>query len=249
MGKNFKMQYFKSIYERYHRASKRLKNKILDEFCKVCGYNRKYAISKLTGRTIEDRQNIQQKAKKHKERQMRYADQTIGILAKVWEAAGYPCSTRLKALFPLWLPWTEKHFRFNARIKKQLLDISPRQIDRRLRKQKLKVGRRIYGSTKPGTLLKHQIPIKTDHWDVKEPGFTEIDTVSHSGNSAAGEFTYSVNQTDILTGWVETRAVLGRGEKAVARVILVMEQYFPCFWIKLVLAQKLGDTMTSPKHS
>ncbi|MBI5700560.1 hypothetical protein HZC34_01780 [Candidatus Saganbacteria bacterium] len=102
----------------------------------------------------------------------------------------------------------KKNFSINDQIAKQLQRISPRQMERRLQKLKVKVKRRIYGGTKPETLLKHQIPIKTDHWDVKEPGFTEIDTVSHSGNCASGEFAYSVNQTDILTGWVETRAAI-----------------------------------------
>jgi hypothetical protein len=227
MEKEFKMKYFQSIYERYHRASKRLKGKILDEFCKVCGYRRKYAIAKLNGAAVEERQYRRQTVAKQRHRPTIYSDQTINILGKVWEAANYPCSTRLKSILRLWLPWIEKHFQPTAEIKEQLLNISPRQMDRRLQRQKLKAKRRIYGGTKPGTLLKHQIPIKTDHWDVKEAGFTEIDTVSHSGNSAAGLFAYSVNQTDILTGWVETRAVLGKGEKEVSRAIEEMEQYFP----------------------
>jgi len=227
MGKEFKMKYFQSIYERYHQASKRLKGKILDEFCKVCGYRRKYAIAKLNGTAVAERQYQRQAGEKQRRRATTYANQTINILGKVWEAANYPCSTRLKSILQLWLPWIEKYFQPEADIKEQLLNISPRQMDRRLQGKKLKAKRRLYGGTKPGTLLKHQIPIKTDHWDVKEAGFTEIDTVSHSGNSAAGLFAYSVNQTDILTGWVETRAVLGKGEKEVGRAIEEMEQYFP----------------------
>ena len=227
MKKDFKVQYFQSICERYSRSSKFTKSKILDEFCRVCKYNRKYAIGKLGGPPAEDRQYLQQKAKKHRQRPSIYANQTINVLAEVWEAAKYPCSTRLVALLPLWMPWIEKYFQISAQTKQQLLRISPRQIDRRLRKHRSKLKKRIYGGTKPGTLLKHQIPIKTDCWDVKEPGFTEIDTVSHSGNNASGEFVYSVNQTDILTGWVETRAVLGKGEKEVSQKIEDMEQYFP----------------------
>lgn len=227
MNKEFKMKYFQSIYERYHQASKRLKGKILDEFCKVCGYRRKYAIAKLNGVAVEERQYRRQTAEKQRRRPTIYSDQTINILGKVWEAANYPCSTRLKSILRLWLPWIEKYFQPTAEIKEQLLKISPRQMDRRLQRQKLKAKRRLYGGTKPGTLLKHQIPIKTDHWDVKEAGFTEIDTVSHSGNSATGLFAYSVNQTDILTGWVETRAVLGKGEINVGQAIEEMERSFP----------------------
>src|SRR5208337_3907207 len=85
----------------------------------------------------------------------------------------------------------------------------------------------LYGRTKPGTLLKHHIPLKTDHWDVQVPGFTEIDLVSHSGNSAAGDFCYSLNVTDIYTGWTETRAVLGRGQEAVRQALEEIRQALP----------------------
>ena len=91
-------------------------------------------------------------------------------------------------------------------------------------------SKRSCGRTKPGTLLKHHIPIKTDNWDVKSPGWTEGDTVSHPGNSAEGHFGYAVNQTDILTTWVESRAILGKGEKAVVDALDEMAQAFP-FWI------------------
>lgn len=227
MEKGFKMKYFQSIYERYHQVSKRLKGKILDEFCKVCGYRRKYAIAKLNGGTIEERQRKRRIATRQRCRPITYSDQAINILGKVWEAANYPCSTRLKSILRLWLPWLEKHYQIKADIREQLLKISPRQMDRRLQRKKFKAKRRLYGGTKPGTLLKHQIPIKTDHWDVKEAGFTEIDTVSHSGNSAAGIFVYSVNLTDILSGWVETRAILGKGEKEIGGTIEEIEQVLP----------------------
>jgi hypothetical protein len=87
--------------------------------------------------------------------------------------------------------------------------------------------RRLYGRTKPGTLLKHQIPVKTDCWDVHEPGFTEIDLVSHSGPDASGELIHSLNLTDVQTGWVETRAVMGRGESGVVQAIEEIRQSVP----------------------
>src|SRR5260370_15412726 len=92
-------------------------------------------------------------------------------------------------------------------------------MDRRLKAQKRQRRRRIYGRTKPGYLLKHHIPVKTDRWDVATPGFTEVDLVSHSGNSASGEFAHTLNVTDIHTTWTESRAVLGRGEEAVQRAL------------------------------
>ncbi|MGH9448336.1 MAG: integrase, partial [Terriglobia bacterium] len=118
-------------------------------------------------------------------------------------------------------------FHLTSELERQLLQISPRSIDYRLRPEKRKLRRRIYGRTKPGTLLKHHIPLKTDHWDVKVPGFTEIDLVSHSGNSASGEFCYSLNVTDIHTGWTETRAVLGKSQEAVRAALEAVREALP----------------------
>jgi hypothetical protein len=85
----------------------------------------------------------------------------------------------------------------------------------------------LYGRTKPGTLLKHHIPIKTDSWDVKTPGFTEIDLVSHSGNSASGEFLQSLNVTDIHSTWVESRAVMGKRQIGVLNAMQEIEPALP----------------------
>ena len=112
-------------------------------------------------------------------------------------------------------------------MQKQLLSISPATIDRRLKAKKRQLKKRLYGRTKPGTLLKHHIPIKTDNWDVKTPGFTEIDLVSHSGNSAAGEFLHSLNVTDIHTTWVESRAVMGKSQIGVLNAMQDIEQALP----------------------
>jgi hypothetical protein len=143
----------------------------------------------------------------------------IDALAAIWEAASFPWSLRLKAMLPLWLPWAHKHLRLSKAVEDQLLSISPRQMDRRLASRKRKLSRRLYGRTKPGSLLKHHIPIKTDHWDVTTPGFTEIDLVSHSGDRADGQFLHSLNVTDIHTTWVETRAVHGKGDAGIQAVL------------------------------
>ncbi|MCI0615677.1 transposase family protein, partial [bacterium] len=156
-----------------------------------------------------------------------YSARVIDILAMLWAAAGYICSLRLKAAIPLWLPWLRKHLHIDAEIEQSLLSMSARQMDRRLQSRKKKAKKAIYGRTKPGSLLKHHIPIKTEHWDVHTAGFTEIDLVSHSGNSAAGVFAYSLNLTDILTTWVETRAVLGKSELGVIAALDEMRQSLP----------------------
>jgi hypothetical protein len=123
------------------------------------------------------------------------------------------------------MPWIRKRFKLSPEIEKQLLSISPRQMDRRLAAKKNQKRRRIYGRTKPGYLLKHHIPIKTDSWDVASPGFTEVDLVSHSGNSGEGEFGYSLNITDIQTTWTET--LLGKGQTAVQQALDEIEGMLP----------------------
>jgi hypothetical protein len=151
----------------------------------------------------------------------------IQALTAIWKAAGFPWSVRLKALLPLWLPWARRRLRLSAPVCRQLRAISPRQIDRRLAPAKRTLTTRRYGRTKPGTLLKHHIPLKTDHWDVTVPGFTELDLVAHGGERADGEFAHSLNVTDIHTTWGETRAVLGRGEHRVQTALEEIRQALP----------------------
>jgi len=215
MGGRTRREYLRAIYPRYRKADRRQRRIILDEFCSNCGYNRKYAI-----RLLNELPPGRRPCGSHRRRgPARYGAQTLSVLVAVWERAGYPWSRRLKALLPLWMPWIRKRFGISAEIERQLLLISPRQMDRRLKERKLRLKRRIYGRTKPGTLLKHHIAIRTEAWSVNCPGFLEVDLVSHSGNSAEGEFVYSLNVTDIHTTWVETRAVLGKGQLLVVAAL------------------------------
>ena len=221
MSQKSKWEYLKAIYTRYRKASKELRALILNEFCQVCGYHRKYAIRLLNGPAP------QKPAARHKTRPPSYPAKVISVLSLIWEAAGYPCSQRLKALLPLWLPWAQKRFSLSAQLQKQLLSISPSTIDRRLKAKRRLLKKRLYGRTKPGTLLKHHIPIKTDSWNVTAPGFTETDLVSHSGNSEKGEFVHSLNVTDIHSTWVEGRAVMGKGQAGVLDAMKEIEQALP----------------------
>jgi hypothetical protein len=116
---------------------------------------------------------------------------------------------RLKAMLPMWMPWIRKRLGMGSETERELLTISLRQMDRRLRDKKLQACRKLYGRTKPGLLLKHQIAVKTESWDVRSPGFTEIDLVSHSGNSGAGEFGHTLNVTDIHSTWVLAHSEIG----------------------------------------
>ena len=222
MGGKSRWDYLKAIYSRYKKVSKPLRARILDEFCQVCGYNRKYAIRLLNGPAPQQPEPTTAKG-----RRPTYGAKVILSLTVIWEAAGYPCSTRLKALLALWVPWAVKRLAISDPVQKQLLSISPATMDRRLKAKKRQLKKRLYGRTKPGTLLKHHIPIKTDSWDVKTPGFTETDLVSHCGNSEQGEFIHSLNVTDVHTTWVETRAVMGKGQAGVLDAMKQIEQALP----------------------
>ncbi|MGH9701394.1 MAG: integrase catalytic domain-containing protein, partial [Candidatus Acidiferrales bacterium] len=222
MGNKGRWEYLRAIYERYRLAGRQGKKVILSEFCANTGYHRKYAIRLLNGPRPEKRRKPRERR-----RGWSYSAETLAILTAVWEAAGYPWSVRLKALLPGWMPWIRKRFRLRPEVEKQLGTISARQMDRRLGAQKKQRRRRLYGRTKPGYLLKHHIAVKTDSWDVCVPGFTEVDLVSHSGNSGAGEFAHTLNVTDIHSTWTESRAVMGRGEEAVQRALNEIKEELP----------------------
>jgi len=221
MSRQSKWEYLRRIHHRYCRASSRSKQAILDEFCWNCGYQRKYAIRLLNG--PPPRPSPPQRRK----RRPTYGPHVISVLSAIWEAAGYPWSVRLKALLPVWMPWARKRFRLTPGVEQQLLRLSARTIDYRLRLRKRQLKKRIYGRTKPGTLLKHHLPVKTDCWDVRQPGFTEVDLVSHAGSSASGDCCHSLNLIDIHTTWVETRAVLGKGQEGVRRAMEAIRQALP----------------------
>lgn len=209
--------------ELYKKADRRERSRLLDEFCALTGYHRKYAIALL--RQPPDTPGP---GRSKRRRGVTYSQASIEALAWIWQAAGYPWSQRLKALLPLWLPWARSHVRgLTPAVEAALLRISARQIDRRLKGRKRELKKRVYGRTKPGTLLKHQIPIRTDNWDVSEPGYCEVDLVCHSGPHASGEYIYSLNGTDLHTGWCETRAIMGRSETAVAEALEAIRQALP----------------------
>ncbi len=214
MSRQAKWEYLQSIYARYQQASKAEKALILDEFCRVCGCHRKHAIRKLKA-PLPSALPV----RKPRVRARRYGQACRAALQAVWEVAGFPWSVRLKALLLLWQPWIQKRYGLTPAALAELLAISPRQMDRVLAEHKYRLRKRIYGRTKPGALLKHHIPIRTDNWDITRPGFVELDLVSHSGNSADGEFIYSLNLTDIYSGWTETRALMGKGQRGVVQAL------------------------------
>jgi hypothetical protein len=215
-----KREYVQAIYQRYRGARRPEKQRILDEFCQVTRHHRKHAIRLLNGPAPGAGRPPQRRA-------LTYSPAVIEALRASWEAAGYPWSLRLKALLPLWLPWARRRLRLRPAVERQLLAISPRQMDRRLAPHRRPILQRLYGRTKPGTLLKHHIPLKTDRWEVATPGFTEIDLVAHCGSLGEGEFVHSLNVTDIHTTWVETAAVLGKSQVAVQQALEELREALP----------------------
>jgi transposase InsO family protein len=224
MSHRSRWEYFRAIYARYRQADRKLKRVILNEFCANTGYHRKYAIRLLNGPPLG---RAQAQRRRRRGRSPSYSSVVVSVLQAVWEAAGYPWSVRLKALLPLWMPWVRRRFRVSAEVERQLGRISARQMDRRLRGRKQRLRRRLYGRTRPGSLLKHHIPVQTAAWSEHVAGFSEVDLVSHSGNAASGEFAYSLNLTDLHTTWTETRALLGKGETAVVAAFQDIEAALP----------------------
>lgn len=211
-------EYLEAIGKRYRKAARKEKSIILGEFCATCGYNRKYAIRLLRKKLLPA------PIRKPGPVPIYPKGQLLLPLKRIWFATDQMCSKKLKAAIPLWLPFYEGEYEtLQPDVRQKLLAMSAATIDRLLKPLRAlyKKGR---CSTKPGTLLKNQIPIKTHNWDVTKPGYFEADTVAHCGNSMAGDFVFSLTFTDIFSGWTENRAVWGKGSQGVLRQIKNIEE-------------------------
>ncbi len=224
MSPQAKEEYFEVLFRRYKEAKREEKTRIIDECCKVCGYHRKHAIRRLRGY----KRFTRPRKKKRGKPSVYNKDAIIRPLRQIWLTANLPCSKRLKAVLPVWLPKYNAYFGQLAEdVIKALLAISPATIDRILKPVRIQYSKRGKSTTKPGTLLRKQIPINTNQWDESRPGFLEADTVAHCGDSLLGMFAYTVNFTDIATGWTEQRAVWGKGESGVLEQIKDVEKRLP----------------------
>ena len=220
MGKDERTAYREAIIERYRTATKPAKKLILDEFCQVCGYNRKYAI-RLLGRGPTD-------SRKRPGRKPVYHSRELVIaLKRLWLATDQMCSKKLVAAIPLWLPFYNRTYRkLPDDVYQQLLAISAATIDRVLTSIRARRPKGL-AATKPGRLLRTHIPIRTSNWDISQPGFMEADTVAHCGNSLAGDYIWSLTLTDIHTGWTECRATWNSGATGVLEQIQNIQQSLP----------------------
>ena len=154
--------------------------------------------------------------------------EAVQVVRRIWLATDQMCGKRLKAALPLWLPHDEaEHGPHAPEVKVLLTGISPASLDRLLRVIRVDVPQKGLVGTKPGTLLKSQIPIRTSNWDITQPGYMEADIVAHCGNSLAGDFAWSLTMTDILTGWTECRATWNKGAKGVVTQIQSIEAAIP----------------------
>lgn len=224
MSPGAKMECVESVYLRYKRASRKEKTLILDEFCATCDYHRKYAIRLLR----RYKRFAKPKPKRRGAPSVYNKPSITEPLKRIWLAANLPCSKRMKVIIPLWMPgYVKEYGALSLDVAKALYRISPPTIDRILKPLRAKYRLKGRCTTKPGTLLRKQIPIKTDQWNESKPGFVEADTVAHCGEKSEGDYANTIDLVDIATGWTEQAASWGKGEIGVLAGLKDMESRIP----------------------
>ena len=216
-------EYTEAVRGRYLRVSKKEKGKILDEFTKVTGYHRKAAIRLF-------RRGNQPRGNKKRGRPRQYGTAVAGALRVAWEATDRLCSKRLQPFLPELITVLRRHGEstMTAETETQLCQISPSTIDRLLRPYRQLGGRRPFSTTKPGSLLKSSIPIRTfTDWEEDRPGFLEVDLVAHCGESTEGFYLTTLSTVDVASGWSECMGVWGKGQERVGGAIHKIRQRLP----------------------
>jgi len=219
-------EYMRTLKERYCEATKGEKGRILDEYCRNTGQNRKYVINKFWSATS---------TKKRKKRESLYDGEMIAALAKCWEIFDRPCGQRLASILKIEIDRLIMFGELNTTDKAihLLKKISPRTIDRKLGHHKDVVRRDMKYAKKKNLLLYHKIPVRCNDWDTSLPGQIEIDSVEHCGASTAGEYMHSISMVDIATGWWEAQAILGKGQERSFSAISKMRSRTPFDWIEI----------------
>ena len=216
-------EYAEAVRERYLGGSKKEKGRILDEFTKVIGCHRKAAI-RLLHRGNHPRGN------KKRGRPRQYGAAVAGALRVAWEATDRLCSKRLHPFLPELVTVLRRHGEstMNAEIEAELCRLSPSTIDRLLHPYRQLGGRRPFTTTKPGSLLKSAIPIRTfTDWQEDRPGFLEIDLISHCGESTEGFYLTTLSTVDVASGWSECIGVWGKGQERVGGAVHRVRQRLP----------------------
>jgi len=226
----------KALSEQYRRASKGEKGRLLEQFVEATGYNRCYAAWLLRhhGARVQIalkvvlegdvRQRVRRPCK-HK-----YGKAELPALKKVWELMDCITGKRLVAALPEVVPRLVacKELRISKSVQKKLLTMSAATIDRLLKPERAKLTLKGRARTKPGTLLKHQVPIRTfSDWDEAKPGFWEMDLVAHDGGAAKGDYCHTLDLTDVATGWTEQAAVPNKAQIWVFEALQEVRQRLP----------------------
>lgn len=213
----------KAYCEQYRKLSKNKKGIMLDQFINATGYNRSYAgrLLRNHGRRVvmndsvvlEGSVNVKTPRKKSASK---YDAAVLKPLIRIWKMTDYINAKRLAASLPEVIPKLEQfgEIRLSKIVREKLLQISPATIDRLLKPEREKhtLKKRVC-HTKPGTLLKSQIPIRTfSDWDDAQPGFFEMDLVGHEGGNAAGDYCFTLDMTDVCSGWSEQVAVINKAQ-------------------------------------
>lgn len=222
MSKKSKDELVKRIHPRYLRASREEKTHILDEFVASTGYHRKHAIRKL-------RKGIPEWPRERRGRKRTYTGDTVRALAEIWRICGCICGKRLRPFIPEMVAVLERHKELviDPETKALLLQMSASTIDRRLAPFRQQRGRGL-STTKPGTLLKDAIPVRTfADWDDAKPGFVEMDLVAHCGDTSAGQYLQTLTATDVRSGWTECLALPQRSQKAVSAAMVDLQARLP----------------------
>ena len=234
MSLKSKNELIEVVRPRYLKASKFEKQKILDEFTSATGYHRKHAIRVLKNQ-VQVQNHFKGKTKTYK---TLYRGEVVQALEQIWEIYGQICSKRLQPFLPEAIRVLERCKEINiSKDTKELLSLAPparagvkissASIDRCLRPIRIQTPHGL-STTKPGSLLKNLIPVRTfTQWDEERPGFMEIDLVAHCGNTTEGQFLCTLTCTDLCTGWTEVTGVLHRSQQAVSEALRRMRQRLP----------------------
>ena len=222
MSQRSKRELLEEIRPRYLKSKRSEKETILDEFVAVTSYHRKYATRILKhGRP-------RQSGKKHGYHKV-YQGEVVVALEQIWEICGRICSKRLHPFLPEMVKVLERcgELQLSEQTKALLLQMSRSTIDRCLGPVRFEHPHGL-STTKPGSLLKKAIPVRTyTPWDEDKPGFLEIDLVAHCGGSVEGQFIYTLTSVDLSTGWIECLPVRQRTQQAVFEAIQSMRTYLP----------------------
>jgi len=212
------------VAPRYQAARGEERTHILEEFIASTGYHRKYALSVLNHPITKGT------SRKKRRRPRQYVFAVQQTLVTCWRAANGICSKRLVPYLPELVRVLEQHgeLHLDMPTKERLLMLSAATADRLLQAERKLAKPHGLGTTKPGTLLKSAIPVRTfAEWDEAEPGFTETDLVVHCGTTTRGEYLHSLTMTDIATAWTECVALRNRGQQSVFQALLLARERLP----------------------